>query len=172
MKKWHPRSNILMYINIYITLILMYIKNISNDFILTWNFIEMIYKIYWICKKLHQWKVIQWCKNCLKLHQCNLILNRNMVQQIAPWSFKIKPHTSISTSGTERSNCEFLVEAVASSSSKSLMDLTMGSFLWMSSGRGLKDNLLISTHLLISPAFPLFWAPWCHPKGCQTREFK
>jgi len=35
------------------------------------------------------------------------------------------------------------------------MDLTMGSFLWMSSGRGLKDNLLISTHPLIPPTFPL-----------------
>lgn len=55
--------------------------------------------------------------------------------------------TSLSTSEARRSSWELRVEEVvgASSSSKSLTLLTMGSFLWMSSGRGLNDNLLISS---------------------------
>lgn len=80
-------------------------------------------------KKHNKWKT--WCSN---------ILLRRI-------------RTSCSTSGTMRSNCELRVEVGCSSSSKSLKDLSMGSFLWMSSGRGLKDNLLISTHLFIPLKF-------------------
>ncbi|BAU01645.1 hypothetical protein VIGAN_11091800, partial [Vigna angularis var. angularis] len=74
--------------------------------------------------------------------------------------------TSCSTSGTARNNWEFRVEAGASSSSKSLMDLTMGSFLWMSSGRGLKDNLLISTHVLFPNISTVFECSNATPFFC------
>jgi len=60
---------------------------------------------------------------------------------------KKKNFTSLSTTSTAdiRSNWEFLVmEEGLSSSSKSLKDFKIGSFLCMSSGRGRKDSLLIS----------------------------
>lgn len=90
-------------------------------------------KLTWVSKKIHNAHQLFDKMPQRRNHKKNTSGSAESVERRSKWELRVE---------------EAVVAALAvvgtSSSSKSLTLLTIGSFLWMSSGRGLNDNLLMS----------------------------